>query len=314
MRYVCYATALALVLWTVASAVTLVRSEERAVVRRFGEVLDYKPGPGLFIGLPWGMDRVDRVAVSRVQRVVVGWSGVEDADEQAVIPAGQMLTGDHNLVIVKAEVDYSPVEEHLDKYVLQADRVDALVARTAEALLAQWIAGRTVDHVLLLGKRELPEYVASGLQERIAPYQIGVKIRQVSIANLDPPDEVKEAFERLAHAAANKNTVETQARQEADQRLKNAETQKIRIDKDTASYARVQRLDSEADASAFLNRLGAYRELVRRNPDALNTMWQDDMTRLYAKMRESGRIDVLDHYLTGEGLNITQFPLLPKKK
>jgi hypothetical protein len=38
------------------------------------------------------------------------------------------------------------------------------------------------------------------------------------------------------------------------------------------------------------------------------------MTRLFAKMQEAGRIDVLDHFLSGEGLNIMQFPLLPKKK
>ena len=42
--------------------------------------------------------------------------------------------------------------------------------------------------------------------------------------------------------------------------------------------------------------------------------WQDDMTRIYARMKEAGRIDVLDHYLSKEGLTITQFPLLPKKK
>ncbi len=37
------------------------------------------------------------------------------------------------------------------------------------------------------------------------------------------------------------------------------------------------------------------------------------MTRLYARMRKLGRIDVLDNYLSSEGLNISQFPLTPKK-
>ena len=43
------------------TGVTQVRPGERAVVRRFGRVLEQKPEPGLWIGLPWGMDRVDRV-------------------------------------------------------------------------------------------------------------------------------------------------------------------------------------------------------------------------------------------------------------
>jgi len=31
-------------------------------------------------------------------------------------------------------------------------------------------------------------------------------------------------------------------------------------------------------------------------------------------MKEAGRIELLDRYLTSEGLTITQFPLQPKKK
>ena len=39
---------------------------EAAVVRRFGRVLPERPEPGLHLGLPWGMDRVDRVAVDQL--------------------------------------------------------------------------------------------------------------------------------------------------------------------------------------------------------------------------------------------------------
>ena len=40
---------------------------EAAVVRRFGRVLPERPEPGLYLGLPWGMDRVDRVAVDQLR-------------------------------------------------------------------------------------------------------------------------------------------------------------------------------------------------------------------------------------------------------
>ena len=60
----CVASAIALT-----AGVVQVRPGERAVVRRFGRVLEHKPEPGLWVGLPWGMDRVDRVAVDRVQSV-----------------------------------------------------------------------------------------------------------------------------------------------------------------------------------------------------------------------------------------------------
>ena len=42
-------------------------------------------------------------------------------------------------------------------------------------------------------------------------------------------------------------------------------------------------------------------------------LWLDEVTRLFARLRQSGSIDLLDHHLSGDGLNITQFPLNRKK-
>ena len=55
------------------TGVVEVQPGERAVVRRFGRVLDDKPGPGLWVGLPWGIDRVDRVRVRTVRQLDVGY-------------------------------------------------------------------------------------------------------------------------------------------------------------------------------------------------------------------------------------------------
>src|SRR5947209_15475217 len=88
------------------TGVTQVRPGERALVRRFGRVLDEQPEPGLFVGLPWGMDRIDRVPVDRVRRVEVGYQ--PDADEDKLTtPPGQLPTGDHNLVNVQVVLNYS---------------------------------------------------------------------------------------------------------------------------------------------------------------------------------------------------------------
>ena len=54
-------------------------------------------------------------------------------------------------------------------------------------------------------------------------------------------------------------------------------------------------------------------QLSRENPNHLNGIWWDEISRLYARMRAGGRIDLLDHHLGADGLDITQFPPLPKK-
>src|SRR5438874_13815100 len=78
--------------------------DERAVVRRFGQVVA-RPGPGLGVGLPWGVDRVDRVPVRTVRQVRVGYD--PEAGAPGTTPQGQMLTGDQNLVNVQLVVDYA---------------------------------------------------------------------------------------------------------------------------------------------------------------------------------------------------------------
>src|SRR5687767_13939533 len=82
-----------------ATGVAQVRPEERAVVRRFGKVVA-RPGPGLWVGLPWGIDRVDRVPVRAVRQLDVGYDP-DAGDNLAATPPGQFLTGDQNLVDVK---------------------------------------------------------------------------------------------------------------------------------------------------------------------------------------------------------------------
>ena len=305
--------AILFLLYTATTALTQVQPGERAVVRRFGRILADKPGPGLYVGWPWGIDRVERVAIGRVRRVEVGFTGKE-ADEATATPNGQMLTGDHNLVNVQAEIHFTVIEGEVEKYAVQTDRADALVARTAETALAAWIAGRNVDHVLLRGKALLPAEIVARVQEQLRPYDLGVRVEEVSITRLNPPDEVKDAFDQVAQAQNGILTQVNAASEAAQSKQRDAEADIFRTERLTATYARTQELQARAETENFLKRLDQYRKLSKNNEAYLNTLWLDEMTRLYSRMRDMGRLDLLDHYLTGDGLSIMQFPSLPKKK
>jgi hypothetical protein len=80
-----------------------------------------------------------------------------------------------------------------------------------------------------------------------------------------------------------------------------------------AAYANDQRVSALTEAENFNRRLAQYRELSRLNPNYLNTLWFDEMNRLHARMKEQGQVQLLDHYLSSEGINITEFPLFKKK-
>jgi membrane protease subunit HflK len=308
------AIVVALLILTVNSAITEIKPGERGVVRRFGRVVA-TPGPGLYIGWPWGIDRVDRERVSRERRVTVGFDP-RKADDEVKVPEGMLLTGDHNLINIQIVIGYTLDEDEVAKFVLNADRADALIARAAESALALWNAGRTVDDVLLFGRGALPDnlppWMVRELTVRLQPYDLGIRIKKVDVTLLDPPAEVKSAFDAVAQAKTEIQTRAYQAQQEAERRLRDAEAAIFRSERQTAAYRNEQLLQARAEADNFLKRLEQYR-LNKDNPQYLAGIWWDEISRLFGKMRQNGRLDLLDHHLGPNGLDITQIPALPKK-
>jgi len=291
------------------TGVTTVRPDERAVVRRFGKVVDV-PRPGLYIGLPWGMDRVDRVPAGLVRRVPVGYPR-EWLDDGQSSPPGQILTGDHNLVNLQVEVHYTADQEAgpeaVVEYVLHADRTDALVARIAETVMAEWVAQRNVDEVLLLGKAQLPNWVVKQSQQRLASYALGVRIQSASVSYLLPPDAVKSAFDDVTKAQTNKETRLTQAGQEANRIRREAEMERVKLEQATAAEVKATVELAQTEADSFKRRVQQYQKLRQQNPDILAAIWWDEMSRVFYRMKERGRIDLLDNRLGADGLDITLF-------
>jgi membrane protease subunit HflK len=311
MRYLLLAVLL-LFLGSLFTGVTEVRPGERAVVRRFGKVVA-TPGPGLWFGLPWGLDRIDRVPVDRVRRVTVG-HGPDEEESSSATPPGQLLTGDHNLVNVQVVVHYSVDDNQVVSFIEHEDRVDGLIARTAEAILAEWVAGHGIDDVLLQGKISLPGVLVPQLDERLAPYHLGIQVREADVAHLFPPSEVKSAFDEVTKAQTAIRMAEHKALQEAADRRRKAETQKFQIERQTEAYVTERLQLARAEADRFEKRLAEYRRLREGNPDFLVALWWDEIGRLLVRLKDTGRIDLLDNRLGADGLDITVFPPLPKDR
>jgi len=307
-----YLLAIALLAY-LATGIAQIRPEERAVVRRFGRVVA-RPGPGLWVGLPWGVDRVDRVPVGAVRQLDAGYDP-EAGDDTPTTPAGQFLTGDQNLVNVKLVLEYAADDRAggLEDYVANRDRADAVLAREAEALAAEWVGGRAVDEVLLTGRAVIPAWVMARLPDRAAAHRLGVIVQRVSVDHLAAPAEVRDAFEAVNQAQTAISTREFQARQEAAQRTREAEAVRFRLGQQAEAYRREVVGLAAADAESFRARLAQYHRLRAANPDVLAGIWWEEMGKTLLGLKGRGRIDVLDHHLGKDGLDITQF-LPPKKR
>jgi modulator of FtsH protease HflK len=304
---------------------------ERAVVSRWGRVID-TPGPGLFIGFPYGIDRVQRVSVDAVRRIQIGFRpDLDDEDQEA--PAGQLLTGDHNLVNVQVAVDFAvrgslrglthpgsdlgqtEGSDQVADYVAYQERAEGIISRVGEGVLSEWIAGHTIDEILISAKARLPDFMVERLQERLQPYHLGVEIQGASVSYLRPPQEVQAAFDEVTRAQTAIGVREHDARRQAERELRQADAEADRIDKIALAYVHEQLALARAEADTFDKRLRQYQQLSKGNPDYLSGLWWQEIGKLFAKLKENGQIDLLDHHLNRDGLDLTTvLPSADKKK
>jgi membrane protease subunit HflK len=294
------------------TGVVQVRRGERAVVRRFGRVLSQHPEPGLWVGLPWGMDRVDRVEVDSVRSVSVGFNSEEEIGDRNV-PAGQLLTGDHNLVNVQVSLYYKVRPDEVDRFVVQAGRVEGALSRAVEAAAAEWVAGRGVDEVLLRGKNALRGELIARVRERIEGYGLGVEVLDARVALIGPPDEVKDAFDGVTRAQTGIATARYRAEQDAATRLRQARAERFRIEQSAAAYAHARTVLAAQDAQRFRERLAQFRAAAQTDLDYLRPIWLEERGKLFSAMKEKGLIDLLDHHLGQGGLDVITAPGLPNR-
>ena len=187
--------ALALVVFYFASGFYVVQPDERAVVRRFGQVVAPSVAPGLHYRLPWPVDRVDILSVTTVRR--------------AETDRALMLTGDENLINMRLSVHYviaDPVA-----YLFRVTGADGLVASAAEAAVRQVIAEEAVDNVLTVDKALIQSRAAELAQATLDAYQTGLRLVDVQLLESSPPEAVADAFRDVASAREDKQTVINEA-------------------------------------------------------------------------------------------------------
>lgn len=231
-----------------ASGITLVQPDEVGVVRRFGAVLREPWEPGLHWGLPWGVDRVDRVKVSQTRTMGVGASG-SGAAPLARAPdsrSDDFLTGDLNLVTAEAVVQYrvrDPVA-----YLLRARDVEASLRALSEWALTRALARRGIDELLTTGRAEVAEGLTRALQALFDAEGLGVAIVAVRLGRVAPPAAVAPAFADAARARSDRRQAITRSEEYRDRSRSEARGQAREIA--DAAAGRVDRLVEPARGEA----------------------------------------------------------------
>lgn len=212
-----------------ATGLVVIPQDESGVVRRFGAVMAEPWGPGLHWGMPWGIDRVDRVKTGQTRTLNVGARGSQAAPlSRSPDPAGDdFLTADLNLATVEAIVQYRVADPV--RFLFAARSVEDGLAAAAESALVHELAGRGIDDLLTSGRAEVADRVGRALQAIADEQGLGVSVRAVRLGRVAPPDAVAPAFADADRARSDRRRAVVGAEEYRDRARADAQGQCVEI-------------------------------------------------------------------------------------
>ncbi|MFT4027820.1 MAG: protease modulator HflK [Novosphingobium sp.] len=207
-------------LWLFATSAHQLGSTEEGIVTTAGKY-SHTIGPGVSLTWPWPIQDVDVEEVTKINRFDIPEGEAEKL----------MLTSDQNLVDLRYFVRWNI--KNLKNYKFQLQDADATVKEVAEAAMRSSVAELPLaDAMSGAGRAQIEQNVRQRMQALLDAYRSGVVIQGVDLKNVDPPANVKEAFQKV-----------TVAQQEAQRDLSNAQAyaQQViaRAQGDTAEFDKV---------------------------------------------------------------------------
>jgi membrane protease subunit HflK len=202
-------------LMTLFSAFFQVEPEEVGVVTRFGKYVK-KVEPGLNMKIPF-IEQVYKVPVERQQKLEFGFrtaqSGINSRYSRSrAADESLMLTGDLNLADVEWVVQYRINDAY--NYLFKVRNPQNTLRDVSEAVLRQIVGDRTVNEVLTVGRTEIATKMVELANVICKDYSLGIKIDQVVLQDVNPPEPVKAAFNAVNQAQQERETLINRAKSE----------------------------------------------------------------------------------------------------
>ncbi|MBN2213681.1 MAG: FtsH protease activity modulator HflK [Bacteroidales bacterium] len=235
--------------------------EETGIITRFGKYVR-KVEPGLNVKLPF-IERVYKVPVERQQKLEFGFRTVKAGINTQYTRSGYtdeslMLTGDLNLADVEWVVQYRIDDAYM--FLFKVRNPETTLRDISEAALRQIVGDRTVNEVLTVGRTEIATQMEELVQQVCTEYSLGIKIDQVVLQDVNPPDPVKAAFNAVNQAQQEKETLINQAKSEYNKVIPKAKGQAQETIQKAEGYA-TQRVNNSLGEVARFNAI--YREYIK---------------------------------------------------
>lgn len=143
-----------------------------------------------------------------------------------------MVTGDLNAALVEWVVQYRIEDPR--QYLFDVRNPEGTLRDLSEAAMREVVGDRTVDELITVGRQDIEVEALARMQELSKRYQLGIRVDQVQLKNVNPPSQVQASFNEVNKAQQDRenainvangeyNKVIPKAKGEADQTIRGAE-------------------------------------------------------------------------------------------
>jgi membrane protease subunit HflK len=204
---------------------------------------------------------VRRVPVQRQLKTEFGYrtreAGVNSTyQKEGYADESLMLTGDLNLADVEWVVQYRIDDPY--NFLFKIRNPEQTLRDMSEASMREIVGDRTVNEVLTVGRAEVSIEAQQLIQELADEYESGIKIEQIVLQDINPPNPVKPSFNAVNEAQQQRETLINQAKSEYNKVVPRARGQAQETIQRAQGYSldRVNR--AEGDAARFNDLYGEY--------------------------------------------------------
>ncbi|MDB5729259.1 MAG: hflK, partial [Noviherbaspirillum sp.] len=185
--------AIVLFLWLV-SGFFIVQEGQTGVVLTFGKYSHMTPA-GFNWRWPYPIQSHEVVNVSQVRTVEVGYRS-SFKNKQA--KESLMLTDDENIIDIQFAVQYKL--KSAAEWVFNNRDQEETVRQVAETAIREIVGRNKMDFVLYEGREKVALDVNQLMQQIVDRYKSGVQITNVTMQNVQPPEQVQAAFDDAVKA------------------------------------------------------------------------------------------------------------------
>ena len=233
---------------------------EHAIVLTMGRYIG-KPvtEEGLKFNWPFGIDRVTKVNVAEVRQVVFGFD--KDTGRPRTVAhrdTSQIVTGDLNIASVEWSTQYRVDKAY--EYLFKVRSAVETFRDMNEAVMREVVGDRTINEVLTVGRTEIQLEVKEKLQALADQYELGIKLTQVILKDVNPPDSVKESWDDVNRAQQEKSSMINKAEAEKNTVIPKAKGEAERTIEDAKGYAIERENNAQGDADLFKQVFSAYKK------------------------------------------------------